>query len=735
MPSANIERYVAQQQAAEAARKAAAKARAALIAANRAAVYSGGKYKPNPRLNEMIGVQDAVLYWATETGVDNSTDDAGNSGVHKSVFDTTTYADQAQIKLLNDSGATQYIRALAIKGKPVWRASNAWEHPYFVDHDDIFYNGENVFEFGNNYIVTKDQIEQLADYYAKALGALQGNAASPKNKHIYVLSIPGRCWHYEPGEWVTVQIGGSGEKEYIDSVCEIYSVSVEAGAGDLGTTIVTLREVEQNWVKDSNAVARFLATGDPRWKPNNFGQVVVAAKNYLGTADYYCDGTADQTEIQAAVDYLSNAFGGGTVQLTEGIFYISAAIEMKSSIDLMGKGNGTIISRNCNDYAIEVVGVVGTHKSYSRLIGLWIKRAQGDFFDVSLVYCTYADNMEICSCRFENAGGVASLSLNICTDININNNFLDYFEAQAIKAEACTGIITTNLLYGLTNNPGNSGILATGTAAGQLAIINNKIHDINGDYAIKSDTNDIIISNNIIENISGYSNNARAIELGADNNIVSGNRIDNALYTGIYVSAGTKNTVSANLIKNCGNIIDRADCESATVPAIDSEVGNTLTQCTYARSDVQQYEGTYSYLLTKTVAAGTAATAYLTDSAATNDLHGLYAGQEYRFGAWVYIPAGGMTGAELTLVIRDYIAAWEEEAQACANTYDEWQYVEVTKTLRAGSTGATFGFAVASTAENAELAYTDNLRLTPMGTGNLHNQNFYDGGTGTYIGV
>lgn len=207
-----------------------------------------------------------------------------------------------------------------------------------------------------------------------------------------------------------------------------------------------------------------------------------------------------------------------------------------------------------------------------------------------------------------------------------------------------------------------------------------------------------------------------------------------AILVGIS-SNGTGNIVTGNRLLDNGSLIDYGICESVNPPAAIDEASNTLTQCTYARSDVQEYEGSYSYLLTKTVAAGTAATAYLTDNANTNDLHGLYASQEYRFGAWVYIPSAGMLGSELTLVIRDYVAAWEETAVACATTYDAWQYVEVTKTLRAGSIGATFGFAIASAAANAETAYTDNLRLTPMGTGNLHNQNFYDAGTSTYTGV
>jgi parallel beta-helix repeat protein len=691
----------------DAQRAAAERARA--IGGYRRSTNAGTKYKPNAEDKELIGVTDAILFWASESGVDNSTDDAGNSGLHLTLFDTTTRADSAQIKLLNDSGSTQYVVAAAIKAKPIIRMSGdqGFTHDAFIDYQDIFLSGENTFEFGNNFIVTKAQLEQLADYYAKALGTIA--TAGPKAKHIYAVSIPGRGWHYEPGEFYTLQVGGAGQREYIDSVVECYDVTVDAGAGELGTTNIAFREVEQNWVKDSNAIARFLATGDPRWKPNNFGRVVVAAKDYLGVADYYCDGTADQTEIQAAIDYLANAFGGGQVRLTEGQFNIAAAIELKTNIILQGAGPETILEKNCNDYAIKTTGAEGTEKIGIELSSLRVTRNAADTNDKDLVYIPYSE-IKIDNITVDNCYGDAGIELYYAHNSVVANCVA---ESNSTWGISCRGnaikiihnIARDNSHTGIGAGSSNSGLLISGNT-----ILRNKYFGltIGGDRGTAID--------NVIEE-NCWSDPASSVRAGLE------------------VASGTGNGITDNYLKDNGTFIARSDCESATPPAIRGEVANTLTQCTLVQSAAQAYEDSNSYLLTKTVAAGTASTAYLTDSAATNDLHGLYAGQEYRFGAWVYIPAGGMLGSELTLVIRDYVAAWEEQAQACALTYDAWQYVEVTKTLRAGSIGATFGFAIASAAANAETAYTDNLRLTPMGTGNLHNQNFYDAGTNTYTGV
>ena len=705
-----------------------AAARAQRVLAYRSAANAGAKYKPNAEDKELIGIQDAVLFWASESGVDNSTDDAGNSGIHLSVFDTSTRADSAQIKLLNDSGITQYVVAAAIKAKPIIRMSGdqGFTHDAFVDYQDIFLSGENTYEFGNNFIVTKAQVEQLADFYAKTLGVIVGNSAAIRAKHIYSVTIPGRCWWFEPGEWYTLQVGGAGQREYIDAVVECYGVQVEAGADGLGATRVDFREVEQNWVKDSNAVARFLATGDPRWKPNNFGRVVVAARDYMGTADYYCDGTADQTEIQAAIDYLANAFGGGLVELTEGQFNVTAAIELShDNMILSGHGKKTIVDKNCNDYAIEIVGTSGTHIMNTTISNIAIQRNAADTNGKSLIYLNYCDSIKILDSFFNGTfdastgsgfivDAMSVLGLNIYECIISNCKFKNS-NYPATRIENDTGIVTARDKNKILNCDFIECVMACFLESHGCTVANCGIKSCL--LGIGINAKECVIANNVFNDVGPFDFTSEYVSIS------------------IYASAD-KTIVTGNTTVNCGNLMLNGSCEDVgAVPAIDPEVANTLTQCTYATSAAQAYSGSNSFLLTKTVAAGTAATAYLTDNANTNDLHGLYAGQEYRFGAWIYIPAGGMTGAELTLVVRDYVAAWEEAAQACALTYDAWQYVEVTKTLRAGSIGATFGFAIASTAANTETAYTDNLRLTPMGTGNLHNQNFYDAGTNTYTGV
>lgn len=108
------------------------------------------------------------------------------------------------------------------------------------------------------------------------------------------------------------------------------------------------------------------------------------------TADVVCDGTADDVEIQAAID-LVNGQGGGTVELKTGIYDIDAQMSMKADVILKGFGDtelkaGSAIT-SIFDFSIsgtakadiyDIVlngnsnanyGIQGTTKCISRIVG------------------------------------------------------------------------------------------------------------------------------------------------------------------------------------------------------------------------------------------------------------------------------------------------------------------------------------------------------------------------------
>jgi hypothetical protein len=83
-------------------------------------------------------------------------------------------------------------------------------------------------------------------------------------------------------------------------------------------------------------------------------QIVATTTSLKKTgADLICDGTADDVEIQAAVD-AAHAVGGGTVMILDGTYVLAASIKLYDNITLCGMGRATKLKRyGASSYAIE----------------------------------------------------------------------------------------------------------------------------------------------------------------------------------------------------------------------------------------------------------------------------------------------------------------------------------------------------------------------------------------------
>lgn len=167
------------------------------------------------------------------------------------------------------------------------------------------------------------------------------------------------------------------------------------------------------------------------------------------------------------------------------------------------------------------------------------------------------------------------------------------------------------------------------------------------------------------------------------------------------------------IVKYDKNLIDRGDCESDTPPMIFGETSPNGYNEIFAKSGDTFYGDTNSFKFTKDVASGSGSVVSLDDqhTNSTTDMHGLVTGNTYTFSAWIWIPSGGILGSEIKLNLDDYQGSWGESGQAATNDYDQWQYVEVTRTIRSAATGITIYFYMASTAENTEYYYVDAIKL------------------------
>jgi parallel beta-helix repeat protein len=298
--------------------------------------------------------------------------------------------------------------------------------------------------------------------------------------------------------------------------------------------------------------------------------VVVAAKDYLGVADYYCDGTADQTEIQAAIDYLASAFGGGMVELTEGQFNITAAIEMETNIILRGAGARTIIEKNCNDYAIEIVGGNGTEKENTKIWDLSVTRNTADTNTISLIYLSYADYANIDSLLLHDGYG-GGIEIVYCDNLTISKTEIKDCRGSGVNISFCSSGIVVECR---ANNCHIYGIAIT--SDGDNFLVSNCISENNWQYGIMGCGKNISIENNIVR-----TNGATGIQVipGQDlkgNNIIRGNIVENngdntnsawslsvANGMGIFIDNlfSEGNIVNSNYSKDNGNLIVNGACE------------------------------------------------------------------------------------------------------------------------------------------------------------------------------
>ena len=506
-----------------------------LLNAQNAAMLQS-KYNPNYEDYEVVGMKDSRFMWLTDSGVDNSVDDDGNSGLDLDTFDTTTRPDSANILVDNASGSSKTVRGASIRGKPVVRLSgeNGYLHEDFIDYEDIYRNGENKFELGNNYICTKMQTEALADFHWKNFR---------EKRHVYTVSMVGTRYWFSPGEWYTLQIGGAGEQEYVDSVVECYSVQVERGVGELGTTVVTFREVYEHWVKDSSAIARYIAGGNPANFPD-YARVVVASSTHMGQADYYCDGTSDEDEINAAISELAGD-GGGCVELTEGTYYTDGAIAPADNIMLVGKGWKTIIEKNGNYDGFYLLGSEGNEYSNICLKDFKLTRNANDTNTEDLAYFNHTDNITIDNIYCTD-GDDDGLVFDNCENITIINCLVDDFDGCGIYITGgdgghriignycsnCTGTVETGIMITsgentiISNNTCVSNDIGIDVVGSDLCTINSnlcKSNDIGIRVTSNADNN--VITGNIAENNTTYG--IRIHDNTCDRNVVTGNRATN----------------------------------------------------------------------------------------------------------------------------------------------------------------------------------------------------------------
>jgi len=133
-------------------------------------------------------------------------------------------------------------------------------------------------------------------------------------------------------------------------------------SGVLSTPTYT-RTVREPWDTDKGGHSLYnvsgIGIGSTAAPVVRTATVVVAASDASAKskaqADYVCDGTDDQVEIQAAIDTEKH------VKLTEGTFVLSNRLQLDSDTLLEGSGFGTVLKMANNANAVSVINAVGVN--------------------------------------------------------------------------------------------------------------------------------------------------------------------------------------------------------------------------------------------------------------------------------------------------------------------------------------------------------------------------------------
>jgi len=210
-------------------------------------------------------------------------------------------------------------------------------------------------------------------------------------------------------------------------------------------------------------------------------------------ADFVCDGTSDQVEIQSAINAL--AATGGAVYLSEGAFNISGSINITGTnpnITIVGAGKGTILN--------VVTAGVNVFDVGSQVSGIIIEQL----------------------CIDGNSTAGAGIRFTRVTDSAIDNVWIQDI-ADGVRLRSSSNNTLTNSHFV------NSCIYLEESTAGVFTQFN-------------------AISNNSLQ---GSASNALILVYKANNNIISGNNVQqNTSAAGILVQNGGNNIIIDNNIYN-----------------------------------------------------------------------------------------------------------------------------------------------------------------------------------------
>lgn len=282
---------------------------------------------------------------------------------------------------------------------------------------------------------------------------------------------------------------------------------------------------------------------------------VVAANNSTldekSAADYLCDGTNDEVEINNAINAAAALSAtGGRIVLLGGTYIIGSTIRPKSNIILEGVGTATVIQPS-----VSMTTSTGLIRNYQTAAGaddinIVIRDLTLDGNRASIanthygVYLRYASKCTVENIKLINLNntGIFITPATAATDTQYNHILNCYFANDTgalINCSAYYSVIDNNYMDATGN-------VQPGIQAGFYTLVRNNtiVNGTNNGITLGSNT---ICSGNVVRDCS-----LRGIHISGSINVVSNNQVynitDTSLGKGIHVNFSNNNTISNNIV-------------------------------------------------------------------------------------------------------------------------------------------------------------------------------------------
>ena len=379
-------------------------------------------------------------------------------------------------------------------------------------------------------------------------------------------------------------------------------------------------------------------------------------------ADYICDGTADEVEINAAIDALPAA--GGKVVLSEGAFTLANSIIVIDGLTLEGQGYSTLIQyddtiagpagighhdgttyRQVDDVTIKNLRIKNTDTDSEKFginIGwsdnipqrITVDHVEFDGCGIN-IYCGSSHRIEHCYVHgirttgtpIDCAIAIRGVTTNYSTNSTIANNRIDDISDMGIHSNSSDGISILNNFVTDVNqrNPGEIFAIDTATAVNVL-IKGNNIESSSGilaeDNTATSNAGTVSIVDNIVRSTTRTAGFGIQVWRVADYDhflrvLIEGNVVNGA-FTGIR--AGDLNQVAI-----IGNLID--DIGQAGISVDKTQVGeepsSVLVEGNTVLNWAAEVAGDYGSAISADVENATIQDNYCKDVSADNNSTGI----------------------------------------------------------------------------------------------------------------